>query len=71
METGFYKNDNETLLHAPNFVYNKDYTLLVEQKNTYSYPVDGWKYFETREAALTEYGLTDPVVEEVPGAIKP
>ena len=41
MKDGFYKLDGD-LIYGPNFVYNKDYELLKENKDTYSYPIDGW-----------------------------
>jgi len=53
----FYKNDNGQLLEAPNFVYSKDYTLLKEEKDTYTYPIDGWKWFNTEEEARLEYNI--------------
>lgn len=59
MEEGFYKNDNGILLHGPNFVYNKNYELLKENKNEYVYPVDGWQWFDTRQEALDFYGILD------------
>jgi hypothetical protein len=61
---GFYKNDNGTLLEAPNSVTSKDYELVIAKKDSYSYPVDGWKYFDTREAALAEYGIVEKKDEE-------
>ena len=48
METtaGFYKqNEEEQWMHAPNFVYAPDYTLLKEEKDTYEYPIDGWIWY--------------------------
>lgn len=51
MKNGFYKNDNGTLLYAPNSVHNKDYELLIENQTTYKYPVYGWYYFNSLEAA--------------------
>jgi hypothetical protein len=59
----FYKNDEEQLLEAPNFVYSKDYTLLAAEKDTCVYPVDGWKWFDTEDAARLEYNLPKPVEE--------
>ena len=39
---GFYKNDDNTLLYAPTFVAAPTYTLDINLKDTYSYPIDGW-----------------------------
>ena len=55
----FYKNDNGQLLEAPNFVYSKEYTLLKEQKDSYTYPIDGWKWFDKREDAIAAYGIVE------------
>jgi hypothetical protein len=49
METtsGFYKQNEEgEWMYAPNFVYAPDYTLLKEDKDTYTYPVDGWTWYD-------------------------
>jgi hypothetical protein len=58
---GFYKNDNGELLHGPNFVYGPSFTLT---KDDTSQEADGWKWFETEEAARLEYNL--PVEEPEP-----
>lgn len=65
-ESGFYKDHDGKLLFAPNFVYNKNYELLRENKDGYDYPVDGWHWFETRQAALDAFGITEEQEEEVP-----
>ena len=50
---GFYKRDPDSaeLLYAPNAVYSPVFTLLKEQRADYSYPVDGWVWFENPEEA--------------------
>ena len=68
-EKGFYKYDNGELLHAPNFVYNKNYTLLKEkklseEKDKNVYPVDGWHWFDTRQEALDFFDLTEQGSEQ-------
>lgn len=60
----FYKNDNGELLEAPNFVYNKNFSLVKEEKDTYTYPVDGWKWFDTEAEARLEYNLPEPEPEQ-------
>jgi len=52
--SGFYKLDGEELLFAPNGVYHQNFTLLREEKNSHTYPVDGWKWFNSKEEAETE-----------------
>lgn len=50
--SGFYKLDEGELLYGPNFVLNANYELRRETKDEYDYPVDGWSWFESREAAI-------------------
>ena len=54
--SGFYKNDNGTLLFGPNFVLNSNYELRRETHEQHTYPIDGWHWFnaeaEAREALL-------------------
>lgn len=53
---GFYKLDG-SLLYAPNSVLNKDYQLYKEDYESYSYPVDGWYWFDTLEEACLAFGI--------------
>ena len=55
----FFKNNNRKLLEAPNSVINKDYELKIEDKDTYTYPVNGWYYFETKDEALKFFGIKE------------
>jgi hypothetical protein len=50
MTAGFYKLD-DALRYAPTAVYGPEFILLVEQKNSYTYPVNGWWYFNTKSEA--------------------
>lgn len=55
---GFYKNENGELLHAPNFVIFPDGTeLYTTNKDTYTYPINDWYYFDTEEEAKSFYGI--------------
>lgn len=61
---GFYKLDNTSLLCAPNKVTHKDYVLETVNKDTYTYPVSGWYWFNTLEEAETYFiseGWVKPV----------
>ena len=49
--SGFYKNDNGTLLFGPNFVLNKDFELRRETHEQHTYPVDGWHWFDSEKEA--------------------
>jgi hypothetical protein len=59
MEQGFYKNDGGELFFAPNFVYGPSLELLIAKKDTYTYPVDGWTFFSTRQEALDAFGIIE------------
>jgi hypothetical protein len=65
MTQGFYTYDGNEGFFAPNAVYAKDYVLLKEQKDTYTYPVNGWWWFDTLEQAQAhfntryDFGLSD------------
>jgi len=61
--SGFYKLDN-TLLYGPNFVLNRDYELRRETKDNYTYPVDGWYWFDSEAAARAHFRL--PATDEPP-----
>lgn len=52
--SGFYKNDDGTLLFGPNFVESRDYKLERSNHEEYTYPVDGWRWFES-EVEAREY----------------
>ena len=49
--SGFYKNDNGTLLFGPNFVLNANYELRRETHEQHTYPVDGWFWFDSEKEA--------------------
>ena len=55
--SGFYKNDNGTLLHGPNYVLNASYELRRENLSTLMLPVDGWHWFDSEAEARTAFNL--------------
>lgn len=57
----FYKLDDGMLFEGPNAVYAPTFTLLKEDKDTYTYPVEGWIWFDTEDEARAYFGL--PPVE--------
>lgn len=58
---GFYKKENEELLHGPNFVIFPDgIELDIDQKDTYTYPVNDWYYFDSEELARIFFNLPLP-----------
>jgi hypothetical protein len=54
--SGFYKTDGE-LLFGPNYVLNAAYELRRELHETYSYPVDGWWWFDSEAQARAFFDL--------------
>ena len=57
--SGFYKLDGEELLYGPNFVLGtySAYELRKETKDTHTYPVDGWYWFDSEENAKVFFKL--------------
>jgi hypothetical protein len=57
----FYKIINEETKEysAGQYVHSAEYMLLEEKHDEYTYPIDGWEWFETEEEAKTAYGITD------------
>jgi hypothetical protein len=48
--SGFYKKDID-IVYAPNLVYNINYTLNADLRDDYTYPIDGWYWFDSIESA--------------------
>lgn len=59
MKKGFYKKEDQDLFYAPNSVYAPTYTLLIEDYETYTYPVEGWYYFETEAEAKVFFNIVE------------
>lgn len=54
--SGFYKLDG-ILLFGPNFVLNANYELYRDHYDTYTYPVDGWYWFDSEEQAKDFFNM--------------
>lgn len=53
----FYKLDNGKIKVAPNFVYGpNNLELLAENKGSYTYPVEGWYWFDSDAEAAAHFG---------------
>lgn len=67
-ESGFYKAKDGELLHAPNAVYGKGFTLKREAKLSgekgLNPPVSGWYWFDTRQDALGHFDKEIDTEEE-------
>ena len=57
--SGFYQLDEFDLLHGPNFVIAGSYNLYKEEKDSYTYPVHGWYWFDTEAEARVFFGLPE------------
>ena len=68
MTSGFYKYESEILLHAPNFVFDAEFTLLREEVEEYKsldvLPIDGWHWFDTIEDACLFFNIPLPEGED-------
>ena len=62
-EDGFYKVADGALLFAPNFVDAPTYQLTRSNKNDSVLP-DGWRWFDTRSAAIAELEYEEPSDEQ-------
>lgn len=61
MNPGFYKQYDETeLFYGPTKITSPTYELLAEDHTTYTYPVDGWYWFDTEDEAYTFFGVPNP-----------
>ena len=49
---GFFKKDIDSILVGENFVFSPSVTLKAEDKDDYTYPQDGWYWFDTFDEAL-------------------
>jgi hypothetical protein len=77
----FYKFDQGRVFVAPNSVKSSEYELLATNKDSYTYPVHGWYWFDTDEAAEAALATTDeikkafaalkPAEAQGPGAFRP
>ena len=64
--SGFYKYIPEYgLLYAQHVVQATEYQLDREWKDTYSFPIDGWSWFDTREQAEISFVLPPSVPDTV------
>lgn len=55
--SGFYKNDSGFLSYGQNYVLAGSFNLYKEHKDEYSYPYNGWYWFDTEEQAREFFNL--------------
>jgi hypothetical protein len=62
---GFYKKEETEILYAPNIVDGPNYMLVLSDKDSYEYPIDGWIYADSFDGAIAYFasaanGSIDP-----------
>jgi hypothetical protein len=55
--SGFYFCQDGALAFGPNFVETKDFQIYRDQKDSYTYPVNGWYWFDSEEDARIFFNL--------------
>lgn len=63
MTSGFYKlhEDPVVLVRAGKFVHAPGFSLIAENKDSYTLPMDGWYWFDSKEEALAFFGCPEDV----------
>ena len=59
-ENGFYKLEmgaKRSVMLFATHLENKDYLLDISLKDTYTYPIDDWRYFDTYDEACEFYNI--------------
>ena len=54
---GFYKYISGQLFYGSNSIHGPDFDLLRENKDSYTYPFDGWYWFDTLQDACNQFNL--------------
>lgn len=63
MSDGFFRLAGDgTLQHAPSFVIHLDYQLRRERHAEYSYPIHGWRWFDSVAEAEAFFGVEAAVM---------
>jgi hypothetical protein len=62
--SGFYAASGNGVIHAPNRVCAPTFELHRDLKDTYTYPVGGWTWFDSEAEARIAFGLP-PAPERV------
>lgn len=56
MSAGFYKSViGQGILYAPSFVHAPGYSLFADEIASYTFPVDGWYWFDSQTAAESSF----------------
>ena len=66
-ENGFYKLEigaKRSVMLFATLLENKDYVLDVNLKDTYTYPIDDWRYFDSLSEACTFFKIDEEEYKE-------
>ena len=67
-ENGFYKLEvgaKRSVMLFATHLENKGYTLDIDLKDTYAYPLDGWRCFNTLSEACEFYDIDEEEQREI------
>jgi hypothetical protein len=66
LDSGFYKLDPDgvTLLYGRFYVLNANYELWRDEKDSHTYPIDGWSWYESEALARLALNCPVPKTEE-------
>lgn len=64
--SGFYKNDNGFLSYGHNYVLSGSYNLYKEEKDSYTYPYNGWYWFDSEDQAREFFNIPKPQPPQLP-----
>ena len=60
---GFYRVENENIVvYGRLYVLGQDYALYRDEKDTYEYPVDGWRWFDSKSEAHDFFGIEEEIL---------
>lgn len=57
---GFYRVQDGQLIYGRFFVLHQDYELHRHLKDTYTYPIDGWQWYDSEEQARDQLNCPKP-----------
>ena len=68
---GFYKKEETQIAYAPNIVDGPNYLLVAADKDSYSYPVDGWVWADSFDDAIAYFASNNDVDSIAPFDVQP
>lgn len=57
---GFYKKENEQILEGENSIFTPNISITKEIKDDFTYPIEGWYWFDTKEEASVFFNIEIP-----------